>query len=244
MRLGDLFQRAYETASLANVDMLRTSPDTMGDPSQRAGNDPKFADLPTTRARDSMTPSDRTYFDPDKDISSPPSREEPLPLSSVAQQVHGARADTDDLELLLRSDPARVQRMIRPAYARFKDLAQDVKTDQHPLADQRDPRISRDRLHDMRMPPYMRDSDATALSLNRRQYEFLMDVVRRLREQPPEAKLAAAGSRTNAHVARVVERRKAVAASTGSRVSADTTSPNKTREPVSNKSTNKPGGTR
>jgi hypothetical protein len=38
----------------------------------------------------------------------------------------------------------------------------------------RDPRVARDGLHDMRMPPYMRDSDENALSLNWRDYDALM----------------------------------------------------------------------
>lgn len=203
LRIGDLFQRAYETASLANLDMMRSSPDTMG--AQSTSDAPAFSDLPKITARESMTLNDKGYFDPNKDIYSPPSADERLPLASVAQQVHGAKADTDDLEAFLRSDPDRIKKMVRPAYARLKDLDKQVDPRQHPNEDQRDPRIIRDRLHDMRMPPYMRDSDATALSLTRTQYEFLMSVVKQLRAQ---AMAAPAGIRTSAHVARVVERRK------------------------------------
>ena len=71
----------------------------------------------------------------------------------------------------------------------------------------------------MRMPPYMRDSDATPLSLTRRQYQFLMDVLARL-ESPgasdlaPVTRVAAkAGAvprlltRVREHVQQVVERR-------------------------------------
>jgi hypothetical protein len=83
----------------------------------------------------------------------------------------------------------------------------------------RDPRITRDVLHDMRMPPYMRDSDATPLSLTRRQYQFLMKVLKRL-ESPGASDLvpvtAVAGktaaaprlmTRVREHVQQVVERR-------------------------------------
>jgi hypothetical protein len=58
------------------------------------------------------------------------------------------------------------------------------------------------------MPPYMRDSDASPLSLNRRQYDFLMQTMDRLQTKrdagtgaPPDG-----SSRAQDHVSRVVER--------------------------------------
>ena len=50
-------------------------------------------------------------------------------------------------------------------------------------------------MHDMRMPPYMRDSDATALSITRRQYDTIMGVADRLSataQSPAEAQTLAA----------------------------------------------------
>jgi hypothetical protein len=67
--------------------------------------------------------------------------------------------------------------MIRPAYGAFDQLSPTVAADRHPDPGFRDPRITRDQMHDMRMPPYMRDETASALSLTRRQYVELMAYV-------------------------------------------------------------------
>jgi hypothetical protein len=202
-RLGDLFQRIFETVSLANVDMIRDAMLPV-----RASGPPNPPDLPAVN-RDSMTPRD-PLFDKNDDLLAPPSTHERLPYSSVAQQVHAGFADTEDLVLFLRTNADRIRHIIRPAYPHFRDFRPDPSSTQHPDPTQRDPRILRDTLHDMRMPPYMRDSDATPLSLNRRQYDFVMDVLDRL--QP-----ARDGTKTKAqniggvgeHVARVAKRRAA-----------------------------------
>jgi hypothetical protein len=204
-RLGDLFQRAFETASLANVDMMRN--DMMPRDDTGIHN---FPGLPQVTRAASMTPKDTPYFDKTQDLNSPPSSHEKLPYASVAQQTHAPLANTDDMVEFLANQRRQVQRLIRPAYAHFKDLEEKVRPDQKPDPAQRDPRILRDAVFDMRMPPYMRDADATPLSLNRRQYEFLMQTVDRLQpakatrglvEVPPET------TRTQGHVARVAQRR-------------------------------------
>jgi hypothetical protein len=127
----------------------------------------------------------------------------------VAQQVHAPFAAVDDLVLFLQTHAERVRQLIRPAYARFADLHAHVAPNQKPDAMQRDARITRDTLHDMRMPPYMRDSDATPLSLSRRQYECLMQILTRLQAHKTSRAGAASPplTRTEAHVARVVARR-------------------------------------
>ena len=54
----------------------------------------------------------------------------------------------------------------------------------------RDPRINRDLMHDMRMPPYMRDEMFTALGLTRRQYEDIigyLDSIAARGAAPPDA---------------------------------------------------------
>jgi hypothetical protein len=203
-RLGDLFQRVYETASLANVDMMRNA--------MMPGNDEglvNFPDLPKVTLGDSMTPKDSPYFDKDEDLNSRPSTHEKLPYSSVAAQTHAPLADTDDLALFLRTSARQVRRLIRPPYASFKDLKEKVGADAKPDPDQRDPRIDRDTEFDMRMPPYMRDSDATPLSLNRRQYALLMQTLDRLQAKPgfKSGVLPPGSSRAQSHIARVVSRR-------------------------------------
>jgi len=202
-RLGDLFQRIFETASLANVDMMR---DAMMPREDRGLVN--FASLPKVTLGESMTPKDSPYFDPDQDLNSPPSSHEKLPYSSVAAQAHAPLANTDDLTLFLRTSAQQVRRLVRPAYGSFKSLRETVNPNAKPDPKQRDPRNRRDNEHDMRMPPYMRDSDASPLSLNRRQYNFLMKTLNRL-EEAKDARTASpkAGiSRAEDHLSRVVER--------------------------------------
>ena len=202
VRLGDLFQRVYETASLANLDMMRTAMMP-----REANGTVNFPKLPAVTLGDSMTPRD-PLFDRNEDLTSPASSHEKLPYSSVAAQTHGPLADTDDLELFLRTSAKRVHQMIRPAYAHFKGLRPTVRTNDKPDPTQRDPRILRDTEHDMRMPPYMRDSDATPLSLNRRQYEFLMQTTDRLQTtvRAVDAGAPSSLSPTRDHFSRVVQR--------------------------------------
>ena len=200
-RLGDLFQRIFETVSLTSVDMIR---DTMLP--TRASGPPNPPDLPAVN-RDSMTPRDE-LFDKNDDLLAPPSSHERLPYSSVAQQVHAGFADTEDLTLFLRTNADRIRRLIRPAYPHFRDFHANPSSTQHPDPTQRDPRILRDTMHDMRMPPYMRDSDATPLSLNRRQYDFVMHVLDRLQPARGRTKRKAQNiGRVEEHVARVATRR-------------------------------------
>jgi hypothetical protein len=204
-RLGDLFQRVFETASLANVDMMRNDMMPRDDTGIR-----NFPGLPQVTRAASMTPKDTPYFDKTEDLNSPPSSHEKLPYASVAQQTHAPLANTDDMAEFLANQRPQLRRLIRPAYAHFKDLEEKVRPDQKPDPAQRDPRILRDAAFDMRMPPYMRDADATPLSLNRRQYEFLMQTTDRLQPRKAERGLAAAPAeftRTQDHVARVAQRR-------------------------------------
>jgi hypothetical protein len=210
-RLGDLFQRVYETASLANVDATRRT---------MLGGQPRSPIKPETTLPGSMTKSDTPYFDKDDDLNSPPSTHEKLPYASVAHAVHAPLTDVEDLALFLRGNAELVRRLIRPPYGAFSELEVNPDPGAPPNTNHRDPRNDRDNLHDMRMPPYMRDSDASPLSLTRRQYLFLMDILDRL--QSPTAdelslapavgaqKDAAAPLRTRVreHVERVVERRR------------------------------------
>jgi hypothetical protein len=201
-RLGDLFQRVFETSSLANLDMMRND---MLPRSDRGITN--FPGLPAVSRANSMTPRDTPFFDRTEDLNSPPSSHEKLPYVSVAQAAHAPLANTDDLALYLRTRPEHVRQLIRPAFAHFKDLEQRVNPSQKPNPGQRDPRIVRDGVFDMRMPPYMRDSDATPLSLNRRQYEFLMETLDRLQPTDKAQAAAVAITPTQEHVARVAKRR-------------------------------------
>jgi hypothetical protein len=99
-----------------------------------------------------------------------------LPYADVAQFAHGPLCDTNTLLDFLR-DPKnadRVRQLIRPPFGRFADLAQSKRSRF------RDPRVARDSFHDMRMPPYMRDSDQNPLSITFRQYDALMKLLDRI----------------------------------------------------------------
>jgi hypothetical protein len=199
-RLADLFQRAYETASLANVDAMRDRAVVGG----QDGGTPR--DRPRTDDA-SMTPRDQPYYRKDQVEIGSPTPEERLPYAAAAQDRHLAHAEAEDLASLLREHPDLVRRLIRPPYGAFKKLKTDPPANSRPDPKQRDPRIVRDGLHDMRMPPYMRDSDATALSLTRRQYNFLMKMVDQLAPKK-KGKTEPLQTRAHAHMAQVVQRRK------------------------------------
>ena len=88
---------------------------------------------------------------------------------------HEPLADIDMLIDFLQTRVDYVRRLIRPPWGRFRQLSANPGL--RPKPNFRDPRVPRDQLHDMRMPPYMRDSDENALSLNWRQYHELIALV-------------------------------------------------------------------
>jgi hypothetical protein len=201
-RLADLFQRVFETVSLANVDAMRQRSIGGGQGGGSASDSPRTDDR-------SMTPQDAPYYRTDQTAIPAPNADAQVPFHDTGVELHAPLADADDLALFLRTKSAHVKRLVRPPYGAFKELAANPSATAASDPQRRDPRITRDTLHDMRMPPYMRDSDATALSLSRRQYRFLMSVVDALQVPPG----AAPGSQplptaTNAHMATVLARRK------------------------------------
>jgi len=182
--VADLFQRALETARMLSLDGTRYHAinNNQSDPPPK-----NYPNLPQMDAR-SMSKADvpdnwHKPF-PDELIANnnfPPTRaswstrEEPLPYSDVAKEAHEPLADIDVLIDFLQTRANFVRRLVRPPWGRFCQL--DVDPGLAPKADFRDPRVPRDQLHDMRMPPYMRDSDENALSLNWRQHHEVIDLV-------------------------------------------------------------------
>ena len=169
--IADLFARAFETASLMNLDLNR----------YRAikENDTSDLDHPQVNA-ESMTAADRPWADLTADLfpTAPPAEVGNLPYSDVAQFRHGELCDVETLLGVLRVKADQIRKLIRPPFGRFVRLAEHPEADPHP--EFRDPRVDRDCLHDMRMPPYMRDSDANPLSITVRQYKALMDLIQML----------------------------------------------------------------
>jgi hypothetical protein len=211
--VADLLRRVFETVSLTNLDALRRM---MIGRQQPSNPDP----VPHTDGT-SMTASDRPLADQVPAIlgSGPPDVR--LQYTQIAHDVHGNRADVDSLIELFRSQPERVRHLLRPPYAHIADLPEKPvmppRTDKlgagriDVLApDDRDPRVTRGQLHDMRMPPYMRDSDATPLSLTWRQHREVMALINHLATLS-EAEFAAL-SPTRQHVAKVVARRRSAEA--------------------------------
>jgi hypothetical protein len=162
--IADLFERAFETASLINLDSNRYRALTENATSKQDHPQVNF---------DSMTGKDKPPADLTADLfpSPPIPSDEDLPYSDVAHLRHGELSDIEILLDLFSQNATKVKDIIRPAFGRFHQLAKRPPAKPNPNF--RDPRVARDQLHDMRMPPYMRDSDALPLSITHRQYDAL-----------------------------------------------------------------------
>jgi hypothetical protein len=174
--VADLFARVFETASLLNLDAIRRR--ALRDNEGRfASGAPNTAGPPHIDGQ-SMTPADVGYASdritaelpdtpPGTPLPPPPTAPQFTPLVQLA---HAPLAHDEEILAFLRERAERARTMLRPAYGAFDELAASVSSSDPPSPAHRDPRIARDQAHDMRMPPYMRDETASALSLSRRQY--------------------------------------------------------------------------
>lgn len=146
----DFFERVYETVSLFNVDFYR---------SQRA------AALPA----DKLTGNDLDagqWLQPENAMGGRDSlrnplyrimratANNPLPLSEHARMRHRALSDLQNLEALVGLDPDRIRNVVRPPFE-----AESFETGDE---------------SSMRMPPFMRQSNALPLTVGGWQYELLM----------------------------------------------------------------------
>jgi hypothetical protein len=187
----DLFHRAFETASLFNLDAIRTR--ALQENRVRLGKHVGPPGLDRPRAGgESMTAEDTPYVDRLPALApQQPSRfsagsaELPLPYTAVISHVHSALKDEAMLIDFLRRRADAVERVIRPPFGRMHEIPAQPKPDADPHY--RDPRVFRDQLHDMRMPPYMRDANLQPLSLSWRQYHLLIGVIAYLRSTEPAA---------------------------------------------------------
>lgn len=175
----DLFQRAFETSSLLNLDAARARAIVEND-MRRSMAPGVQANEPPKTGRESMTALDRPYADkvPVLAAPQPPSpytnavASDPTPYASVVKFVHAQMMDDVMLLDFLRRQAPRVRLMVRPPFASVPELPERPASGPNPHW--RDPRVFRDLLHDMRMPPYMRDANLFPLSITRRQYGELM----------------------------------------------------------------------
>ncbi len=163
--IADLFQRVYETVSLANLDATRGN--AIAD---NAGSGVDGFTQPPRTDRQTMTAADAPYAQLAPELVQPATPRAPLPYADTAQVAHSRLSELDDLIAFFVTNGDRIRQMLRRPYGAFRELSENPTPTATPDPEHRDPRINRDRAHDMRMPPYMRDSDASALSLSRRQY--------------------------------------------------------------------------
>jgi hypothetical protein len=174
--IADLFERAFETASLINLDAnrYRGLNENLGSVNPANYPDPPLINFGSMTARDvnyaDLTAAMSDTNDPGADETGVANE---LPYSDVADFRHQELCDIEILLDFFQTDNERVRRLVRPAFGRLRQLRE--KPESNPLI--RDPRIERDQLHDMRMPPYMRDCDALPLSITRRQYDALMQLL-------------------------------------------------------------------
>jgi len=200
LEVADLLRRVFETVSLDNIDLQRrrglrenelnrdgllAAADDQGTgASLRARYAVDPANVEPPRADDaSMTAPDVGYRASDRHQLRTDTR---LPFSALGREAHTALTTMPVLLDFLTNNADRVRRLIRPPYALVRESEPSVA---HQAAGYRRPWDADARVHDMRMPPYMRDSDASPLSLTHRQYTQLMGLVDQLAGPPrrPEA---------------------------------------------------------
>lgn len=187
----DLFRRVLETASLLNLDAARTQ--ALQDNAGRLDGRPVPGHGLPRVGPESMTREDKPYVDrmPDLTPAQEPSlftsspRHGRLSYTPAARFVHAQLMDDAILVDFLKRNAAHVRRLLRPPFGVVREWAEHPGPEPSPGF--RDPRVLRDMLHDMRMPPYMRDAYYAPLSLTRRQYRMLMDFLDRLEAETPAA---------------------------------------------------------
>jgi hypothetical protein len=157
----DLFERVYETVSLLNVDHLQQGEGAREARSillrgRRLRSRPIRDDEVTLPHKHAMTKWDalrnKAYAVPAASV------DEPLPLSEHARTRHLSIQDTDGLLELIAEHPGRLEALIRQPFQVEKDETASQTT--------------------MRMPPFMRNSNAYPLTLSVWQYELLMEWVK------------------------------------------------------------------
>jgi hypothetical protein len=145
----DLFERVYETVSLLNVDCYR---------SQR-GARLSGARLAPALKNDKVVPARQAMGSEDALRNSfytviAPSPDRRLPLSLHARRQHRAISDIQALRDFIAQHPDRIQRLVRGPFE-VEDIENANETT-------------------MRMPPFMRQSNAQPLTLASWQYELLI----------------------------------------------------------------------
>ncbi len=182
----DLFERAFESVGILNLDALRARALQENRIRFKLHSGPTGEDKP--RAGDkSMTRDDVDYVDKIPVLSpQAPSRftaaveNMPLPYTSTAVFAHAQLRNEAVLMDFLKRRGDVVKRLVRPPFGRFRQLPPVAAADPNPQF--RDPRVFRDQVNDMRMPPYIRDANMQPLSVTWHQYDMLMAFIDFLQE--------------------------------------------------------------
>jgi len=175
----ELFRRVFETAASLNLDASRTEA-LQDNASKMAGQSVPTQGLPATDGV-SMTRGDEPFVDRVPELTpgqqaglwSVSARGDRLSFTEAVPFVHAQLMDEAVLLDFLRRRHHHVRRLLRPAFGLLAEWSREPGDEPDP--DFRDPRVLRDLLHDMRMPPYMRDAYYVPLSLTRRQYRMMID---------------------------------------------------------------------
>jgi Ferritin-like len=185
----DLFQRAFETASLFNLDALRAR--ALLENKVRFSLHSGFPgdDVPKA-GKESMTAADTPYINklPTLAPLNPPSIftrgsiDNQLPYTAAVPFIHAPLQDRAVLIDLLRRAGENIKKLVRPPFGKISELPRWPAEDANEQF--RDPRVFRDQLHDMRMPPYMRDAARQPLSITRRQHRELVALIDYLQKHP------------------------------------------------------------
>jgi len=182
----DLFERVYETVSLLNVDYWRANRGIRLKGSALAPMLPGDGVTDPTHAMGGRDALRNGYY-----RVSPASANEPLPLSHHARRQHRAIADLQNLKDFIALNPGRLQSLVRGPFE-----VEDAEVGRNVTGDQTT----------MRMPPFMRQSNAEPLTLSNWQYQLLIDWVNKL--QAADATVAASAAPAAAPLSEQAEARR------------------------------------
>jgi hypothetical protein len=148
----DLFERTYETANLLDLDYWRL---------RRAAEVPEDQQRPdVTPAGDGVPQPQRAMggLDPLRDPTIrvlEPTPGQPFPLSARARERHRSLSDISALRSFVLQNPERLTTLIRKPFSFSMEESAGATS--------------------MRMPPFMRNSNAFPLTLSNRQYRLLTE---------------------------------------------------------------------
>jgi hypothetical protein len=164
----DLFERVYETVSLFNVDLYRNQRAAAVPPEKLRASDIDAG----TRANPTRAMGGSDALRNGLYKLAAPTDVNPLPLSQHARMRHRAMSDLQNLIELVALDPDRIKNIVRPPF--------EVEAFEGGNASS------------MRMPPFMRQSNALPLTLAGWQYELLLRWVARTAARTSAAPLRTA----------------------------------------------------